>query len=185
MRFTNAHSPSSVCTPTRYGILTGRYPWRTKLPIGVLRGYGEVLLEKDRTTIASFLKENGYTTGVVGKWHLGLDWAIRDKYKDSINESTAQINEFGTITQLNGDWVDFTKKPTDGPLNHGFDYCYKLPASLDMPPIAIWKTTRFWPFPMLTCLATIWIPVFTEPFGEPVLIGSAGEKWSCSLGRHP
>lgn len=134
MRFTNAHSPSSVCTPTRYGILTGRYPWRTKLPTGVLRGYGEALLEKDRTTIASFLKKNGYTTGVVGKWHLGLDWVIQEKYKDSINENTAQINEFGTVTQLNGDWIDFSKKPTDGPLNHGFDYSYILPASLDMPP---------------------------------------------------
>jgi len=62
MRFTDAHSPSSVCTPTRYGILTGRYCWRTKLPTGVLRGYGQALLEKDRTTIASLLKEHKYTT---------------------------------------------------------------------------------------------------------------------------
>ena len=134
MRFTDAHSPSSVCTPTRYGILTGRYSWRTKLPTGVLRGYGQALLEKDRMTIAALLKQQKYTTGVIGKWHLGLDWVLKEEYKDSVNSKTAQINELGLITQMNGDWIDFTKKPTDGPLNHGFDYSYILPASLDMEP---------------------------------------------------
>lgn len=134
MRFTDAHSPSAVCTPTRYGILTGRYCWRSRLPTGVLRGYGQALLEKDRTTAASLLKENGYTTGVIGKWHLGLDWVLKKEYKDSINSKTAQISELGLITEMNGDWIDFTKKPTDGPLNHGFDYSYILPASLDMDP---------------------------------------------------
>lgn len=134
MQFTDAHSPSSVCTPTRYGIMTGRYCWRSKLPTGVLRGYGKALLEKDRTTIASLLKEHDYTTGVVGKWHLGLDWVLKEEFKDSINNKTASANEYGMVTQMNGDWVDFTKKPTDGPLNHGFDYSYILPASLDMEP---------------------------------------------------
>jgi arylsulfatase A len=134
MRFMDAHSPSSVCTPTRYGILTGRYCWRSRLPVGVLRGYGEALLEKDRNTVASFLKGNGYTTGVIGKWHLGLDWLLKEEYKDSVNKLTAQINDFGMITEMNGDWVDFSKKPSDGPLNHGFDYSYILPASLDMAP---------------------------------------------------
>lgn len=134
MMFTDAHSPSSVCTPTRYGILTGRYCWRTRLPKGVLRGYGRALIQQDRTTVASLLKDNGYTTGVVGKWHLGLDWVIKDEFKDSINSSTADINEYGMIAQMNGDWIDFNQKPTDGPLNHGFDYSYILPASLDMEP---------------------------------------------------
>ncbi len=134
MLFTDAHSPSSVCTPTRYGIMTGRYCWRSKLPTGVLRGYGEALLEKDRTTIASLLKERDYTTGVIGKWHLGLDWVLKETYEDSINDKTVHRNEYGTVTQMNGDWIDFTKKPTDGPLDHGFDYSYILPASLDMEP---------------------------------------------------
>ncbi len=134
MRFTDAHSPSAVCTPTRYGILTGRYCWRSRLPTGVLRGYGHALLEKDRTTAASLLKEHGYTTGVIGKWHLGLDWVLKEEYKDSINSASVQISELGLITEMNGDWIDFTKKPTDGPLNHGFDYSYILPASLDMDP---------------------------------------------------
>jgi len=133
MSFTDAHSPSSVCTPTRYGIITGRYCWRSRLPQGVLRGYGKALLETEQT-VSSLLQDNGYTTGVVGKWHLGLDWVLKEEFKDSINTKTVSVNEYGMVTQMNGDWVDFTKKPTDGPLNHGFDYSYILPASLDMEP---------------------------------------------------
>lgn len=134
MRFTDAHSPSSVCTPTRYGILTGRYCWRSRLPRGVLQGYGQALLEKDRKTVASLLKENGYYTGVIGKWHLGLDWVVKEAYKDSIKNHPGYTNESGMVRQMNEDWVDFSKKPTDGPLDHGFDYSYILPASLDMQP---------------------------------------------------
>ncbi len=134
MMFTDAHSPSAVCTPTRYGLLTGRYCWRSRLPQGVLRGYGKALINEDQLTIASFLKENGYTTGVVGKWHLGLDWVLKEEFTDSVPSDQGAVNEYGMVTQLNGDWVDFEKKPTDGPLNHGFDYSYILPASLDMEP---------------------------------------------------
>src|SRR4051812_29379417 len=76
-RFTDAHSPSSVCTPTRYGILTGRYCWRTKLKSGVLLGYDAPLIEPGRMTVASLLKQNGYRTGCIGKWHLGMDWAVK------------------------------------------------------------------------------------------------------------
>src|SRR5262245_6421079 len=72
MRFTDAHTPSSVCTPTRYGLLTGRYCWRSSLKLGVLNGYSPILIEKDRLTIASMLKDKGYTTACVGKRHLGL-----------------------------------------------------------------------------------------------------------------
>jgi arylsulfatase A-like enzyme len=134
MRFTDAHSPSSVCTPTRYGILTGRYCWRSELPRGVLRGYGESLLEKDRITIASLLKDQDYTTGVVGKWHLGLDWELKSEFIDSLGNSSVIRNQNGMITHMNGDWIDFIKEPMDGPLDHGFDYSYILPASLDMEP---------------------------------------------------
>ena len=68
VRFTDAHTPSSVCTPTRYGLLTGRYCWRTGLKRGVLRGYSAPLIEPGRMTIASLLKGHGYATGIVGKW---------------------------------------------------------------------------------------------------------------------
>ncbi|MCB1122576.1 MAG: sulfatase-like hydrolase/transferase, partial [Verrucomicrobiae bacterium] len=70
MVFTDAHTPSSVCTPTRYGLLTGRYCWRTMLKKGVLGGYDPPLLEENRLNLASFLKGRGYTTACVGKWHL-------------------------------------------------------------------------------------------------------------------
>ncbi|HBE69728.1 MAG TPA: hypothetical protein DDW52_16400, partial [Planctomycetaceae bacterium] len=69
--FTDAHSASSVCTPTRYGLLTGRYAWRTRLQSGVLTG-GPSLIAQERLTLAKFLRSHGYYTGIVGKWHLGM-----------------------------------------------------------------------------------------------------------------
>ena len=74
VRFTDAHSPSAVCTPTRYGLLTGRDCWRTWLKRGVFGGYTPPLIEPDRMTLASLLKGRGYATGFFGKWHLGLGW---------------------------------------------------------------------------------------------------------------
>ncbi|MDX1926274.1 MAG: sulfatase-like hydrolase/transferase, partial [Pirellulaceae bacterium] len=73
MVFTDAHSGSSVCTPTRYGLLTGRYAWRTRLQSGVLDGGNdEPLIGADRLTVAGFLKQHGYSTACIGKWHLGF-----------------------------------------------------------------------------------------------------------------
>ena len=69
--FTDAHSSAAVCTPTRYGILTGRYNWRSKLKEGVLVQYDKPLMEKERTNMASMLKTKGYQTAAIGKWHLG------------------------------------------------------------------------------------------------------------------
>lgn len=74
MKFTDAHSNSAVCTPTRYGTLTGRYAWRTGLQNGVLWGYDTMLIKNNRTTLASLSKRSGYRTACIGKWHLELDW---------------------------------------------------------------------------------------------------------------
>ncbi|MCA8973007.1 MAG: sulfatase-like hydrolase/transferase, partial [Planctomycetes bacterium] len=71
----DAHATSAVCTPSRYSILTGRYNWRSALKQGVTWGYSGPLLEPERMTVASFLKQHGYRTGGVGKWHLGWQWA--------------------------------------------------------------------------------------------------------------
>jgi arylsulfatase A-like enzyme len=77
-RFTEAHTPASVCSPTRYGLLTGRYAWRTAMKEGVLYDYDPALIKKGRLTVASLLKDAGYHTGVFGKWHVGLDWAPKE-----------------------------------------------------------------------------------------------------------
>ena len=114
MRFTDVHSGSSVCTPTRYGILTGRYAWRTRLQSGVLQGMSPPLIDANRMTVATLLKQHGYTTAIIGKWHLGLRFG-RDRWSDHIQ---------------------------DGPLQHGFDYFFGISASLDMPPFVYLENDR-------------------------------------------
>jgi arylsulfatase A-like enzyme len=121
IRFIDAHTNSSVCTPTRYGILTGRYCWRTEKKSGVLHGHSDHLIDPNRETVASFLKTRGYATACIGKWHLGMDWTSRDGQK--VNESS-------------GKNVDFQKPITNGPLDVGFDYYFGISASLNHPPHA-------------------------------------------------
>jgi arylsulfatase A-like enzyme len=108
MIFTDAHSGSSVCTPTRYGLMTGRYSWRTVLQKGVVQGYAPCLIAKDRPTVASFLKAQGYHTGIIGKWHLNLQYlnpASGEPYRQKDHKSPP---------------VD--ARIPDGPVNRGFDY---------------------------------------------------------------
>jgi len=128
MYFTDAHSNSAVCTPTRYGILTGRYAWRSRLKEGVLWGYDPPLIEADRTTVASFLKDNGYNTACIGKWHLGLGWQAKDSEKPIAKYEWDKVFEEGADSN-----VDFSKK-VSGPNTLGFNYSYIIPSSLDMTP---------------------------------------------------
>lgn len=113
MRFTDAHSPSSVCTPTRYGILTGRFAWRTRLKSGVLRPYDWPLIEEDRLTLAKLLREAGYRTACIGKWHLGWKWTRQD--------GQTEPWDVGSLTDSE---VDLTRPPKDGPRAAGFDYYF-------------------------------------------------------------
>ena len=126
MTFTDAHTPSAVCTPTRYGLLTGRYAWRSRLKKGVLGGYSEPLIEEDRATIADVAKAAGYRTAAVGKWHLGLGWQTEDGGPPQNADSYKQGVEHGAI--------DFGQRVTGGPAALGFDTSFLVPASLDMPP---------------------------------------------------
>jgi arylsulfatase A-like enzyme len=128
MRFTDAHSPSAVCTPTRYGVLTGRYAWRSRLKNGVLSGYSPSLIEPGRMTVASLLKQGGYRTAGVGKWHLGLNWATKQKPAGN------PLLESSNFAKPEGLEVDFSQPVADGPAALGFDYFYGIPASLDMAP---------------------------------------------------
>jgi arylsulfatase A-like enzyme len=128
MLFTDAHSGSSVCTPTRYGILTGRYSWRSRLQRSVLFGYDQPLINPDRLTVAGFLKEQGYNTACLGKWHLGLGLPTTDGKN---------------AKKQNGKNIDWKGRITGGPADLGFDYYYGIAASLDMPPYIYIENDHF------------------------------------------
>ena len=89
MRFTDAHAPSAVCTPTRYALMTGQYAWRHPPAARILSGVAPLCIPKDRLTLPSLLKQAGYATGVVGKWHLGLGEAETD-YNGEITPRAAR-----------------------------------------------------------------------------------------------
>lgn len=115
MRFVDAHASSAVCTPSRYTILTGRYHWRTHLQRGVLGGMSKPLIANDRLTVAGLLKQQGYSTACIGKWHLGMTMP------QPITEGVIQ----------------------DGPITNGFDYFLGISASLDMAPFAFIENDHF------------------------------------------
>ncbi|MCE9610667.1 MAG: arylsulfatase [Chthoniobacter sp.] len=123
MIFSDAHSGSSVCTPTRYGILTGRYAWRTKLQSGVLGGESPPLIAADRLTTPALLRQHGYATACIGKWHLGTKLPDAAHLADAIAE---------------------------GPTTRGFDYFFGISASLDMPPYAFIENDRYTEAPTAT-----------------------------------
>lgn len=116
--FTNAHSSDTVCTPSRYGLLTGRYSWRTSMKTGVMVAEGKCLIADKRVTLPSLLKDSGYKTAMVGKWHLGMDFP-------------------GTIKTR-----DWTQPVKDMPLDKGFEYFYGIPASLNYGVLA-WFEGRY------------------------------------------
>jgi arylsulfatase A-like enzyme len=156
MRFTDAHTSSAVCTPTRYGILTGRYNWRSPLKKSVLWGLSDPLIPESRQTVASMLRDAGYGTSVIGKWHLGLKWA---KLKEPRKASEGP-------TKGDGWGVDYSKKAGGGPVALGFGEDFLFPASLDMPPYVYLRND-----------VPIGIPTVTKSFKQPNRPGPATEDF--------
>ena len=130
VKFTDAHSSSAVCTPSRYSVMSGRYCWRTWLKRWVLGGFGAPLIEPERATVASMLKENGYKTLAVGKWHMGLNWTKKN------GKPLLDPDKHGTLGEdyIDGFDVDYSKPIEGGPIDLGFDRFWGISGSLDMPP---------------------------------------------------
>lgn len=167
MKFMDAHSPSSVCTPTRYGILTGRYAWRTDLKKSVLWPWDPPLIETERLTLPEMLKQKSYKTACIGKWHLGWNWL--DQQGNPLN-GEVPIGKYDREKRLElGKKVDFSRQIQGGPLAHGFDYYF----GDDVP--------NFPPYAFIENDHTIGIPSVDKPedmFGNP---GPALPAWDLSM----
>ncbi len=125
--FTDAHSNSAVCTPTRYGTLTGQYCFRSRLKSGVLVGHEPALIEPNTPTVGSLLKQADYQTACIGKWHLGLNWAKKD--------TSQPLFHGGNLWDIfHTENVDYAARVSGGPCDLGFDYSFIIPASLDIAP---------------------------------------------------
>ena len=146
MRFTDAHSPSGVCSPTRYGVLTGRYAWRTWLKRGVLMAYSPAMIQPERLTVAGLLKQQGYRTAAVGKWHVGMTFTKASG--QPVTQADGMIRE--------GNQIDFTKPIADGPVDLGFDYFFGNAAC---------PTTDYL-YSFIENRATVGMPTIEEPGGE-------------------
>jgi arylsulfatase A len=112
-RFTNAHSSSGICTPSRYALLEGRYHWRKFH--GIVNSFDQPVLDDEKTTLAELLKTTGYQTACIGKWHLGWDW-------NAIKRAGSKNEEKGK--GFAPDAFDWSKSIPGGPLSHGFDYYF-------------------------------------------------------------
>lgn len=141
LRFTDAHTSSSVCTPSRYSLLTGRYSWRSRLESGVLDGLSPPLIEADRPTLASYLQGAGYETAIIGKWHLGMQWTRLDGSPEDRDRSVEPGFRPGTN-------IDYSVPITGGPLANGFGSFFGISASLDMAPYGWIADDRFVTLPM-------------------------------------
>lgn len=125
MTFTDAHSTSAVCSPSRYGLLTGRYNWRSSLQFGIVPLYGDPLIAKDRLTVPGLLKRHGYRTACIGKWHLGMGWNFEAQEGDFHLPYYGLDDDAEATAEQRKRWQKaFSQPATGGPTTRGFDYYY-------------------------------------------------------------
>lgn len=178
VRFTDAHSATSLCSPSRYAILTGRYPWRTRLKRSVVPSWGKPLIHKDRMTIASLLKKKGYYTAGVGKWHLGLNWPM----KPGKRIKKKQVWSEKVVKKVN--WND---PLSGGPTDRGFDYYYGIPGSINMIPYVIFENDRVTQAPLVkkTWYDSDWKHALRAPNWSTKMMGAKmTEKAVSIINRH-
>jgi len=164
MRFTDAHAGSSVCTPSRYNILTGRYAWRSRLKRGIVWEWDAPLIEPDRLTVAQLLNDRGYRTACIGKWHLGWDWALRagGHPNDTLSYGAFDRAQRDAMSAK----IDFSEPIAGGPTARGFDYYFGVDVP-NFPPYAFFENDR------LTAQPTAQKP--ESMYGRP---GPAVPDWS-------
>jgi arylsulfatase A-like enzyme len=150
MRFSNAHSSSSVCSPTRYSILTGRYAWRTSLQAGVVTPHAPGLIEPSRLTLGEMLQSVGYSTAAIGKWHLGENWVTTN----------------GGAPLPTGANVDYTQPFTNGPTAHGFDSYFGTDI-INWPPYTYIRDNRTVGADLHTPAVPVGMPPNNTPFIPP------------------
>ncbi len=153
MRFRDAHSPSSVCTPTRYALLTGRYAWRTRLQRNVLGPWDKPLIAADRLTVSKLLQQHGYVTACIGKWHLGQNYVTTDGKAPSGGVKNVLTN------------VDFAQPIGDGPIARGFNHYFGTIVP-NYPPYCFIEDDR-----------TVGIPSIPTPGGDFNIPGPMVPDW--------
>ncbi|MGO4588876.1 sulfatase family protein [Paenarthrobacter sp. 2TAF44] len=167
MRFTDAHATSSVCSPSRYSLLSGQYNWRSRLKSGVICRWDGPVFEDGEVTVPSFLKSQGYDTACIGKWHLGWNWPT------TTGRSPNQVLPYAIDTpevELRRDefWkeIDFSAPIAGGPIEHGFDTYFGVDVP-NYPPYSWFQDDRLTAQPTRPKSAVI--------YGD---IGPSVENWS-------
>jgi len=150
MRFTDAHSPASFCTPSRYSILTGKYCWRSQRTSELQGGYGEPIIERDEMTLGNLFKNNGYKTAAIGKWHVGMEWTLKDE-----NAGQGEKN------------IYFKSPLKFTPVDQGFDYYFGTSGcTSDDPPFAFIENKNLLGLPLIPVKDLQVIGDFNRTTGE-------------------